>query len=74
MRFDIEKQISKNWNKFLFDLCLQRLTDIDLTNKEYNDEAFGSWLIERHDKRIIYDGKDSWFITQTKKTKRLDRR
>ena len=64
--FDIEKQISQNWNLFLYDLAVQKLSDEDIRNKEYNDKVFGSWFIERQDKRLVYDGKDSWLIFQTK--------
>lgn len=64
--FDIEKQISQNWNLFLYDLAVQKLSDKDIKNKEYNGKAFGSWFIERQDKRVVYDGKDSWLIFQTK--------
>ncbi len=64
--FDIEKQISQNWNLFLYDLAGQKLSDKDIKNKEYNDKAFGSWFIESQDKRLVYDGKDSWLIFQTK--------
>ncbi len=64
--FDIEKQISQNWNLFLYDLAVLRLSEKDIKNKEYNDNAFGSWFIERKDKRLVYDGKDSWLIFQTK--------
>jgi hypothetical protein len=64
--FDIEKQISQNWNLFLYDLAVQKLADKDIKNKEYNDKVFGSWFIERQDKRLVYDGKDSWLIFQTK--------
>jgi hypothetical protein len=64
--FDIEKQISQNWNLFLYKLAVQKVSDKDVEHKEYNDEAFGSWFIERQDKRLVYDGKDSWLIFQTK--------
>jgi hypothetical protein len=64
--FDIEKQNSQNWNVFLYDLAGQKLSDKDIKNKEYNDKAFGSWFIESQDKRLVYDGKDSWLIFQTK--------
>jgi hypothetical protein len=64
--FDIEKQISQNWNLFLYDLAVQKLSDIDIKNKEYNDKAFGSWFIEIRDNRLVYDGKDFWLIFQTK--------
>lgn len=64
--FDIEKQISQNWNVFLYDLAIQKLSDKDIKYKEYNDKVFGSWFIERRDNRLVYDGKDSWLIFQTK--------
>lgn len=64
--FDIEKQISKNWNLFLYDLANQKLSVIEVEQKEYNDKAFGSWFIKRQDKRMVYDGKDSWLIFQAK--------
>ncbi len=64
--FDIENQTSQNWNLFLYDLAVQKLSDKDIKNKEYNNQAFGSWFIERQDKRLVYDGKDSWLILQTK--------
>lgn len=64
--FDIEKQISLNWNLFLYDLTVQKLSVKDNNIKEYNDKVFGSWFIERQDKRLVYDGKESWLIFQTK--------
>ncbi len=64
--FNIEKQISQNWNLFLYDLAVQHLSNKEIKFKEYNDKAFGSWFIERHDRRLVYDGKDSWLIFQTK--------
>lgn len=64
--FDIEKQISQNWNLFLYELAIQKIADKDIKNKEYNGQVFGSWLIERQDKRLLYNGKDFWLIFQTK--------
>lgn len=64
--FEIEKQNSKNWNLFLYELALQKLEDTEIKIKEYNDKTFGSWLIERRDKRLIYDGKESLLLAQTK--------
>ena len=64
--FDIEKQISQNWNLFLYELAFQKLADKDIKDKQYREKRFGSWFIERQDKRLIYDGKDSWLIFQTK--------
>lgn len=64
--FDIEKEISQHWNLFLYNLAVQKLSDKNVEHKEYKDEAFGSWFIERQDKRLVYDGKDSWLVFQTK--------
>lgn len=64
--FEIEKQISKNWNKFLYDLCLQNLHKNQITKAEYNDQAFGSWLVELGNKRIVLDGKDFTLFFQLK--------
>ena len=63
--FDIEKKVSTNWNKFLFDFCLLRLTDKTITKESYKDKDFGSWLIEVGDKRLLYLGKESWLVSQT---------
>ena len=67
--FDIERQISKNWNLFLYDLVIHKLVDTDIAKKEYDDKAFGSWCIERQNRRLVYDGKDAWLIFQTKSKK-----
>lgn len=63
--FDIERQTSKNWNLFLYDLAQLLLVECKITSKEYNDRAFGSWLIELNSgNRIVYDGKDRLLIYQ----------
>lgn len=67
--FDIEKEISKNWNKFLFDFCINRFKNLLMMNQEYNDNAFGSWFIEFKSERLLYDGKDSCLILQVKSNK-----
>jgi hypothetical protein len=64
--FEIEKQISKSWNKFLYDLCLQNLPEDEITKAEYNDQAFGSWVVELENKRIVLDGKDFTLFLQLK--------
>jgi hypothetical protein len=64
--FDIERKISSNWNKFLFNFCLLRLRDKTISKESYNEKDFGSWLIEVVDKRLLYLGKESWLVSQTK--------
>jgi hypothetical protein len=51
--FQNEKETSKHWSKFLFDLYAQKLTNVILTKKEYKPEFFGCWVIEREAKRIF---------------------
>lgn len=58
-----EKQAS-NWNTNLYDLCLSNIKSID--KYQYDQKAFGSWSIESKNKRLVYDGKDSWLILQTR--------
>jgi hypothetical protein len=62
--FDIEKQVTKNWNKFLYDFCLLRFSVSTIVKQDYNDKAFGSWFIEFKNHRIVYDGRDFWLILQ----------
>jgi hypothetical protein len=64
--FDIEKQISKNWNKFLFDLFLEEVENNKIKKRDYNDQAFGSWSFEFDNKRLLLDGKDFMMISQSK--------
>ena len=63
--FDIERKISVNWNKFLFDFCSLRLADETITSKSYSDKDFGSWFIEVDNKRLLYLAKESWLVSQT---------
>ena len=65
--FDIERNVSSNWNKFLFDFCLLRLKDKTITRETYNDQDFGSWLIEGINNRLLYHGKESWLVSQVKR-------
>lgn len=64
--FDIEKQISQNWNLFLYELAMQKLIKTEFKHTEFNENAFCSWFIEARDKRLLYDGKESLLIFQTK--------
>jgi len=61
--FDIEKQISKNWTKFLYDTFLMKFSDKGITENQYHNEAFGSWYILLKD-RVLYDGRDFVFCQQ----------
>ena len=60
--FEIEKQTKRNWNKFLFDFAYGGLKNLKSLKQEYHDEAFGSWMIQINDKRLLLDGRDGWLI------------
>ncbi|WP_419803433.1 hypothetical protein [Mucilaginibacter sp.] len=65
--FEIEKHVSKNWNKFLYDFCISELHDSNITAQDYNDKVFGSWLVEVGNNRLVYMGKDRWLVGQLRK-------
>jgi hypothetical protein len=65
--FDIQKQISNGWNKFLYDTCIIKLGDKKIIEKQYHDEAFGSWYILLTDNRILFEGRDFIFCIQVYK-------
>ncbi|MBD1392417.1 hypothetical protein [Mucilaginibacter glaciei] len=62
--FDIEKQISKNWNLFLFDLCMLEVNNGEAFETDYNNQAFGSWYIRLENRMLVYNGKDSCLISR----------
>jgi hypothetical protein len=62
----INERVSLNWNRFLFDICVGNLENLVVEGK-YEDQHFGSWRIELADRRILYDGRDHWLISQFKK-------
>ena len=64
--FDIERQISKSWTKFLFDTCILKLWDKTIIEKQYHEETFGSWYILL-DNRIVLDNRDAVFYIQAYK-------
>lgn len=64
--FDIEKQISKNWNKFLYDFCKFEFDGIDFKEELFSEKDFGSWFFSLSKRRIVYDGKDSELSIQKK--------
>lgn len=64
--FDIEKQINKEWSKFLYDYLKIKLDKYSIITDRYDRYAFGSWFIEFEDYRVIFDGKDYRMIIQTK--------
>lgn len=64
--FDVEKKISRNWNKFLFDLFKYELRSYKLLENNYSEIDFGSWIISTKKKRIILDGKESELMIQNK--------
>lgn len=70
--FDIQKQISNGWNKFLYDTCIIKLGDKKIIEKQYDDKAFGSWYILLTDNRILLYGRDFIFCIQVYKNDWVD--
>jgi hypothetical protein len=70
--FDMQKQISKGWNKFLYNTCIIKLGDKKIVEKQYHDEVFGSWYILLTDNRILLDGRDFNFCIQVYKNEWVD--
>ena len=66
--FEIEKQISKSWGRFLYEYALLKLPENSSSEHKYHHEAFGSWYIVCDEKRLIHDGKNDLLITQDKKS------
>jgi hypothetical protein len=64
--FEIEKQTTRTWNKFLYDFASLRLKSLKLHEKEYHDKDFGSWTIQTKDKRLLLDGRDGRLIYEEK--------
>ena len=65
--FDIEKQISKNWGRFLFDYSLLKLNGRPISNQVYDDKVFGSWYIDRESRRLNYEGRDGVLLIEFSK-------
>ena len=63
--FDIERQLNNSLNKFTFDTFKYFLADEKLLTDNYSDKDFGSWIIQKYNKRIILDGKDFLLILQS---------
>jgi len=64
--FDIEKQVNKDWNNFLYDYLKIKLDKYSIVTHRYDYYSFGSWFIELVDYRIIFDGKDYRMIIEVK--------
>lgn len=62
--FEYQKQL-EGWNNFLYETTLLYFKNEDIKTSQYNDEAFGSWIIElKNNWRIAFDGKDSFLYIQ----------
>lgn len=61
--FDLQKYISTLWPEYIFQCLLLRCKNTTIA--EYS-EAFGSWYVEAGDKRIVFEGRDGWYIVEEK--------
>ena len=70
--FDIERQISKGWNEFLYNTCILKLQDKVIVEKHYTEKAYCSWYILLNENKIILDGRDFYFCLQVYKKHWVD--
>lgn len=63
--FDIEKQLNNPLNKFIYDTFKYFLSDQTPLSDNYSGKDFGSWIIEKNEKRITLDGKESLLALQS---------
>lgn len=62
--FDIEKQISSHWSRFLFDYGMLKLQDVVTFSNGDTKNAHGSWGIKVKDKILTYEGRDDVLIAR----------
>jgi hypothetical protein len=62
--FDIEKQISKDWNRFLFKYAMLKLESTLTFSNGDPKNAFGSWGVGVAARTLTYEGRDDLLITR----------
>jgi hypothetical protein len=62
--FDIERQISKDWSRFLFDYAMLKLEGRVTFSNGDPKNAYGSWSIRVEGKILTYEGRDDVLITR----------
>ncbi len=62
--FDIEKQVSKDWSRFLFAYSMLKLQELVTFSNGDPKNAFGTWGIIVKDKTLTYEGRDDVLIAK----------
>jgi hypothetical protein len=62
--FDIERQISKDWSRFLFDYAMLKLEGTVTFSNGDPKTAYGSWGVRVKDKIVTYEGRDDVLIAR----------
>ena len=62
--FGIERQVSGNWSRFLFEYSLLKLQDKVTFSNGDSKNAYGSWGINTKDKTLVYDGSDNVLVAK----------
>lgn len=70
--FDIEKQISKDWSRFLFEYSMLKLQEVVTFSNGDSKNAYGSWGIKVKDKILTYDGRDDVLIARDSNASAFD--
>jgi len=66
---NIALQVSRNRQKFLYEYFCLRLGNENISESQYEEKVFGSWIIYFFNKRIVLDGKESLLIVQVQNNK-----
>jgi hypothetical protein len=69
--FDIERKLKNSLNKFLYDTFKYFLLSQKFIVDRYDDQIFGSWIIEDKNVRLLLDGKESLLVLQTQGTEKV---
>lgn len=64
--FEIEQQIGRNRSKFLYDTLLMLTDKMDIKANRFDEEIFGSWVIEGCETRIVFEGRDQEIDIESK--------
>ena len=63
--FEIECQLSKDLYRTAYLTIEKNITNI--SEQQYLEKVFGSWYIEKQDRRVVFDGRDKLFSFELRK-------
>ncbi len=65
--WEIELKLSEHIGNLLFNYFIERCAyEKQEVTSSITPEHFGSWIISKGKRRVVFDGKDQWYILQLK--------